>query len=80
MSKRLFERLELTSFNAALTRIRNNQITDKELELEYERVTGKECDNAATYQSTAEFQASINEAIKNILRRRQKKPEEIIYA
>jgi len=45
-----------------------------ELDEEVERITGKECDEAARSLSTAEFKRVAEEAMENIRRRKKSSP------
>jgi hypothetical protein len=53
-----------------------NENVQSELDEEVERITGKECDDAARALSKEEFRKVAEEAMRNIRKRRQKTPEE----
>ncbi|MGA2664386.1 MAG: hypothetical protein ABSF83_05530 [Nitrososphaerales archaeon] len=52
-----------------------NEKAQKELDEEVERITGKECDDAAKALSGQEFRRVAEEAMQNIRKRRRKKEE-----
>ncbi|MDA4114747.1 MAG: hypothetical protein OK474_11945 [Thaumarchaeota archaeon] len=53
-----------------------NEKVQHELDEEVERITGKECDDAARALSKEDFQKVAEEAMLNIRKRRQKVPIE----
>jgi hypothetical protein len=73
MSDKMFERITSTmtlrEFNLAVSRM--NEVERKNLELEYERLTGMECDDAARLQSDDQFVEAMRQAYENVKRRKQ---------
>jgi len=64
--------LRLARFNAELSKIPTH-----ELDKEYERLTGMECDAAAAKQSDIKFEETIFKAVENLRKKRKKPPEEM---
>ena len=52
-----------------------NELESRELELEYERLRGMECDDAAVLESDEQFIETIRAAYENIQKRKQKTEE-----
>ena len=71
MSDGMFERIGNlhTEFNKEVERM--NQVEKKELELEYEKLTGMECDDAAMLQTEEQFQETIRQAYENLKKKKQ---------
>jgi hypothetical protein len=80
MSDKMFERMIslLQEFNSEVERM--NEVDRKELELEYERLSGMECDDAARIQTNDQFVETIKQAYENIQRSRKKIQTVEIYA
>jgi hypothetical protein len=83
MSDKMFERIEeslmLREFNFAVKRL--NEEEKKNLELEYEKLTGMECDDAARVQTDEQFVETMKQAYENMKRRREKEVKIVeIYA
>jgi hypothetical protein len=76
----MFERKTslLQEFNNEVERM--NEVDRKELELEYERLSGMECDDAARIQTNDQFVETIKQAYENIQRSRKKIQTVEIYA
>ncbi len=53
-----------------------NEKVQQELDEEVERITGKECDDAARALSKADFKKVAEEAMNNIRKRRKKTTEQ----
>jgi FKBP-type peptidyl-prolyl cis-trans isomerase 2 len=80
MSDKMFERKTslLQEFNNEVERM--NEVDRKELELEYERLYGMECDDAVRIQTNDQFVETIKQAYENIQRSRKKIRTVEIYA
>ncbi len=70
MSKMFFERMRTELF-ILFVEARREKV-QRELDNEVERITGKECDEAARTLSTADFKRVAEEAMNNIKKRKQK--------
>ena len=74
MSQIMFERIAemnvLREFNRAVARM--NDEDKKNLELEYERLTNLECDEAARMQSDEQFAASMRHAYEIMMKKKQR--------
>jgi len=70
MFDRIMNSLALQQFNRAVERM--NEQEKKELELEYEKLTGMECDEAAQLQTNEQFVETMKQAYKNTKRRNAK--------
>ncbi len=70
MSKMFFERLRTELF-ILFVQARREKV-QRDLDDEVERITGKECDEAAGTLSRADFKRVAEEAMKNIKKRKQK--------
>ncbi len=70
MSKQFFERMRTELF-ILFVEARREKV-QRELDDEVERITGKECDEAARILSRDDFKRVAEEAMKNIKKRRQK--------
>ena len=73
MSKLFFERMRTELF-ILFVEARREKV-QHELDDEVERITGKECDEAARSLSRADFKRVAEEAMKNIKKRKQKSAE-----
>ena len=73
MSKLFFERMRTELFTLFVETRREK--VQHELDEEVERITGKECDEAARSLSRADFKRVAEEALKNIKKRKQKSTE-----
>jgi len=73
MSDLFFDRMRRELF-LLFVQARNEKV-QKELDEEVERITGKECDDAAKALSGEEFRRVAEEAMQNIGKRRKKKKE-----
>ena len=75
MSKKMFERI---------ARLLPSVMEDldaherQELDAEFERVTLKDCDEAARTMSDEDFRRAIEEALRNLRRRKGRRREEIL--
>lgn len=79
MFERIVESLTLREFNFAVERM--NEEEKKNLELEYEKLTGMECDDAARIQTDEQFVETMKRAYENMKRRREKEVKIVeIYA
>ena len=74
MAKRI-EQLQLAKFNADVAKI-----PKEELDKEYERLTGMDCDEAAVVQSDKDFRTTILQAIENLKQKRKKADKEMLVA
>jgi len=74
MSDLFFDRMA-RELIALFVEARNEKITH-ELDEEVERITGKECDDAAKTLSKAEFKMVAEEAMENIRKRKKRGPVE----
>ena len=70
MSEFFFERMRRELF-LLFVQARNEKVQN-ELDEEVERITGKECDDAARSLSRSDFKKVAEEAMRNIRKRRQK--------
>ena len=70
MSDMFFERMRTELF-ILFVEARREKV-QLELDEEVERITGKECDEAARTLSAADFRRVAEEAMKNVRKRRQK--------
>jgi hypothetical protein len=78
MSDKMIQRiaaLHLARFNAELSKIPTH-----ELDKEYERLTGMDCDVATVKQSDKKFADTIFKAVENLKQKRKKPPEEMAKA
>jgi DNA helicase IV len=73
MSKLFFERMRTELF-ILFVEARREKV-QRELDDEVERITGKECDEAARTLSRADFKRVAEEAMKNIKKRKRKSTE-----
>jgi macrodomain Ter protein organizer (MatP/YcbG family) len=81
MSDHLFNRIAQLLREGELLREFNfatQGISERELELEYESLTGMECDLAAARQSKPDFVATVRQAIENIKKRKKKLEEPLL--
>jgi hypothetical protein len=83
MSDKMFERIDelstLREFNLAVERM--NEEEKKNLELEYEKLTGMECDDAALIQTDEQFVETMKQAYENMNKKRDKEVKLVeIYA
>lgn len=83
MSDKMFERIAesayLREFNLAVERM--NEEERKNVELEYEKLTGMECDDAARIQTDEQFVETMKLAYENMKRKREKEVKLVeIYA
>jgi hypothetical protein len=73
MSDKMFERISvsepLREFNRQVSRM--NDEDRKNLELEYERITGIECDDAAQAQSDSDFVESMRKAYESMMKKKR---------
>ena len=74
----MFKRIR--EMNVARINEEVGKIPAQELDKEYERLTGMECDIAARKQSDKDFAETIIIALSNIKKRRGKIPEEMAAA
>jgi len=69
----------LREFNREVERM--NAKEKKNLELEYEKLTGMECDDAALLQTDGQFTETMKRAYENMKKRKEKEAKVIeIYA
>jgi hypothetical protein len=80
MSDKMFERIGSLQEELNKEVQRMNELEKKELELEYERLTGMECDDAAMLQTNEQFAETIQQAYENLLKRKGKQQVIEIYA
>jgi hypothetical protein len=80
MSDKMFERIGSLQEELNKEVQRMNELEKKELELEYERLTGMECDDAAMLQTNEQFAKTIQQACENLLKRKGKQQVIEIYA
>jgi len=79
----MFERIDelstLHEFNLSVERM--NEEERKNLELEYEKLTGMECDDAARIQTDEQFVETMKQAYENMKKRREREVKLVeIYA
>jgi len=75
MSDLFFDRMA-RELIALFVEARREKVT-RELDEEVERITGKECDDAARTLSEGEFKRVAQEAMENIRKRRKKQQESL---
>jgi hypothetical protein len=75
MSDFFFERMRRELFILFVEA--RNEKAQHELDEEVERITGKECDDAARALSKEEFKKVAEEAMQNIRKRKQKATNEV---
>lgn len=73
MSEFFFDRMRRELF-ILFVQARNEKV-QKELDEEVERITGKECDDAARALSKEDFKRVAEEAMENIRKKRKRSPE-----
>ena len=74
MSDLFFERMRTELF-LLFVEARREKV-QRELDVEVERITGKECDEAARTLSKDDFKKIAEEAMKNIKKKKRKQPGE----
>jgi len=76
MFQRISESTYLREFNREVERM--NEQERKNLELEYERLTGMECDDAALIQTDEQFTQAMRQAYENLKRKREKEEAKVV--
>lgn len=69
MFERISDLTALHEFNLAVQSM--NELDRQSLELEYEKLTGMECDDAARIQTDEQFIETMRRAYENLKRRRE---------
>jgi hypothetical protein len=81
MSDRMFERAAVLlheDFNRGVARM--NELERKELELEYESLTGMECDDTAKLQTNEQFKETMRQAYEIWVQKKKRMQVVEIYA
>jgi len=80
LSDKMFDRIlnlvALREFNSAIARM--NEQDKKNLELEYENLTGMECDDAARIQTDEQFVETMRRAYENLKRRKPENKSKVV--